>query len=270
MPNTKWIKNKIILGTVILSLGLSACQFNTDSNSSSSTPPTPASTGDTFIPLVAILYSKPNFQGQSRVLYKNMDNLNSMTMNDAAQSMRIYQGPNFDQWQNEHPGTQAKISLCTDQNYQGQCRSYSLGAYDQLENSQTSSVQFMSQATPSQLIGDSLQSESITQIHTLCRLYSDKNYGGSFVEVLGTNAPILRAWSNLDSALGTFQASSIYCVKGPNWSNGHGISFYKNPSWTGDGLHLGCRNEASGYVICDQLSSMQTSWNDAIHSSKSF
>jgi hypothetical protein len=227
-------------------------------------------TSDSNIPLVVVLYQDANFGGSLRYFYKDEASFAFCRANDMFSSMKVYRGPDYDQYIIDHNGVAPTVSLCSDAGYNGGCQAFTVGEYARLQNNDYySSIIFNNGQDASGQVPDA-DIPGVFDVTTICRLSSDKNWGGDYLDVLGTSNPDNNSLSNYGSINKHDYYSSVNCVKGPNWSNGHGIRFYKNENFGGDVLSLGCRVSPTGATVCDRISLLQSGWNDQIDSHRSY
>lgn len=229
-------------------------------------------TGNLQIPLIVVLYDQSNFQGAMRIFYKDEANLAAQKFNDQASSMKIFKGPSYEEWKSENPGKEPLVTLCKDVQFGGSCLSYGAGAYAHLSQENTlSSLIFNDSVTKWGKAAEGSPIKSIDTVTTICRLYSDKNFSGDYLDLLaGPDSTEFNQMKSYRQIQRNDYYSSVYCQKGPQWSPQHGITFYVHSNWNGDTQNLGCRIDAQGFTQCDQIPLFTGGWNDAISSHKSF
>lgn len=256
---------------LMMLLSISAAMIGCDQSSSPSKVSAPETTepvvlargtSDQYIPLVAVGYQHSYYGGARRYFYMDESNLTNQGFNDAISSVKVYKGPNYDQYKATY-GTEPSVAFCPVSNYGGSCSRFTVGEYPTVSrNDQYSSVvfnfdpQLAETATPRTLPAQSFPVEMI------CRMYTDANYQGRYMDFLRTMNQEHRGLANLRDHGMNDVFSSSQVMRGPNWWYGSQVEFYSDKDHKGWMIPARCDNG-----ICRNTPNFKDrGWNDIISS----
>jgi hypothetical protein len=199
-------------------------------------PPAPPVTS---IPVVAELYSLPNYGGRKLIILENVDNLGTYSLFDnLTYSIKVFKGPNYT------PGD--KIRLYDNFNGQGRYIDLAPGDYPDLQKSHT----FGYVASSTRFIpGDGTGSETVptgsmeyTNIPLIVELY-DHHFTKNTAWMGDPGRRLLLTQNTPDLAIPYQMADTVSSLKirpGPNFdpTANYEVSFYRDPNYLGGQLVL--------------------------------
>jgi len=233
----------------LMLLTIAAGLFGCDQSAETTTAPAAADkepvvasrgTSDTYIPIVAVGYQHGSFGGARRYFYIDENNLNNQGFNDAISSIKVYKGPNYANYVAVY-GKEPSVAFCTNASQGGACIRYTIGDYPSVSrNDAYSSVvfnldpQLAETATPRTIPAEAFPVELI------CRMFSDIDYGGRYMDILGTqNSEHSRIDNFADQGYNDY-FSSAQILRGPNWIPGSRVYFYWDKNQSGRSTYATC------------------------------